>query len=397
MIFFLRSLFSVESSDVKKDNKAPALYESGDSFKTRRSETIRRIGRSILSYQFSILHSLFIFLLITICSCTSYRYLNIETLTPADITFPLDMRRILIVNNTLPQDDVPFESSLRQWPATVPISADSTAIDFCRTLGVTLAEFDGFDDIRLLEGHLRKDLSPVSAPVLKREEVELLCEEHETDVVISLDRLIFRLNEYADNPFDIQMREVMHVEISGILRVYVPGRENPMTTIVLTDTLISVLWLDPNNKEVWDLLFSDDPTNLFRESARYMANEARTYFIPYWNEDVRWYFTSSIAQWKEATAYAESKRWDKALNIWRELYGRATSWRQRARLCSNLALGEELTGDLAQALYYAKLSHQLMHDHLGADDTATKKQEVFVNVLTNRITEEQKLRLQMAE
>ena len=338
--------------------------------------------------------SLFPLFLLLICSCTPYRYLSIETLTPADITFPVDMRRVLVVNNALPQDETPFESTIRQLPESVTISADSAAFDFCRTLGETLADFRGFDDVRLLEGSLRKDLSPLTAPTLKRDEIELLCEEHETDIVISLDRLLFNIGEYAYNVFGYQTQTFLNVEISGVLRVYMQGRETPMTTILLADTITPEIGFDYYDKEIWDILFPADQTNLLRESARYIAVEARKHFIPYWYEDLRWYYTSFIARWKEATAYVESEKWDKALVIWKELYERATSWKQKARLCSNLALGAELTGDFEQALQYAKLSHQLMHEHIGAEDAITKKQEVYVNVLTSRIAEDQKLRLQ---
>ena len=346
--------------------------------------------KSSSSVSFACFFSNFL-LIILIGSCSPYRYISIETCNPASITFPADMRRILVVNNALPQDDVPFESTIHQLPASVTISADSAAFDFCRTLGETLADFPGFDDVRLLEGCLRKDMSPLSAPNLEPHDVELLNDEHETDIVISLDRLLFRINEYAYNIFSFQMQEVIDVDISGVLRVYAPGREAPVTSVLLADT-VSVA--DHKVGDIWELLLSTGQTNLLRVSATYLAREARTHFIPYWSEDIRWYYVSFAARWKEATAYAESEKWDKALDIWKQLYERATSWKQKARLSSNLALGAELTGNLEQALQYAKLSHQLMHDHLGADDAITKKQEVYVNVLTSRIAEEQKLRLQ---
>ena len=335
--------------------------------------------------------------LIILCSCSPYRYINIETINPASITFPVNMRRVLIVNNALPQDDVSFESTFRQQPKSIAISTDSSAFDFCSTLGEVLTNFHGFDDVRLLEGRLRKDLSPLSVTHLTRSEVELLCNEHETDVVISLDRLLYKIEEHPYNIYGFQMQEDVHVDVSGVLCVYVPGRDNPMTTIALADTFIFEIWFDDYSEGFMDVLFPNDQSNLLRVAAKYLANEARTHFIPYWNEDARWYYISSNARWKKATAYAASDKWDSALDIWKELYEQTTSWKQKARLCSNLALGMELTGDLVQALQYAKLSYQLMHDHLGAEDAITKKQEVYVNVLTSRIVEEQKLRLQMGE
>ena len=372
---------------------AKSIFQTISSFEEGRGRSLF----SIFHFPFSIIRNRFIpLLVIAICSCSPYRYLCIETLNSASITFPTEMRRVLIVNNALPQNDVPFESTLFHLADSIAISADSAAFDFCSSLGEVLADFEGFDDVRLLDGCFRnRDMSPLLAPNLERNEVEMLCEEHETDVVISLDRLLFSINEYTYKTIGIQMQEDIQVDISGVLRVYVPDREKPLTTILLTDTITPEAGFDYDNEGILKILFSINPSNLLRVSARYMATEARKYFIPYWHEDLRWYYKSSIAQWKEATAYAESERWDKALDIWKKLYGRETSWKQRARLCSNIALGLELTGDLEQALQYAKLSHQLMHDRLGADDAFVQKQDTYINVLTSRIIEERRLQLQL--
>jgi len=304
------------------------------------------------------------------------------------------MRRVLIVNNTVSQDDVPFESAMRVQPDSVTISADSTAFDFCLALGEALAGFQGFDDVRLLEGSIRKDMSPLSAPTLERDEVELLCDEHGIDVVISLDRLLFTVSEQTRNLYGFQIQNVSNIEMSGVLRVYAPGRETQMTAILLSDTVAYEVWFEYHDSDYWDLFLPADQYNLLRESAKYLADKARTNFVPHWVGDVRWYYRSYEARWKQATAYADSEKWDKALDIWRELYERTSSWKKKARLCSNIAVGLEMAGDFEQALKYAKQSHQLMHDNLGAGDAFTKKQERYVTVLSNRIIENQKLRMQ---
>ena len=333
--------------------------------------------------------------LLLLCSCASYHYVSIESFNPAVITFPEELRRVLIVNNALPQEEVPFESTMRQLPDSIIIIADSTTFDFCNMLGEALAEFQGFDDVRLLEGCFRKDSSPLSALTLKREEVEQLCDEHEVDVVISLDRLLFRLNEYEGEVSGIDITGLINVEVSGVLRVYIPTRDTPMTTILLSDTITPNTWMNWYNLDFWDLYFDFDPTNLIRESARYNAYEARKHFVPYWIQDVRWYYVSFESQWKEASAYAESEKWDEALAIWLKLYDRTSSRKQKARLASNIALGEELTGDLEKALEYATIAYQYMLHYLGEDDALTKKQEVYVRVLSSRVAENPKLRLQM--
>ena len=336
-------------------------------------------------------------LLLLLLSCSPVRYIGIETHNPAAITFPPGMKRVLIVNNAVEQQEVSFESELTQLPDSIKITADSTAFDFCLTLGETLAEFAGFDDVRLLDEGFRKDKQPFFAPALTSDEVGQLCDEHEVDIVISLDRLLFKFDEYAGFTYGLEVRGVVDVEMAGILRVYLPNRISPLTTIELADTITPVteLTLTPHDVNSWNIIFSSDKTNLLRESAKFLAQEARIHFIPYWNEDVRWYYIASDSRWKEASVYADSERWDKAMAIWQTLYTRSSSWKQKARLASNIALGFELTGDLKEALKYAETSFQLLSTHLREDDTTVKRHELYIKVLSHRILEEQRLRLQM--
>ena len=338
--------------------------------------------------------SIFGLLFLLLCACSPIRYINIETYNPASLTFPQKMRRVLIVNNAVAQQAIPFQSDDRPLLDSVKISADSTTFDFCQTLGETLAEFAGFDDVRLLNDTYRKDQQLLTAPVMTQGDVRQLCDEHNVDVIVSLDLLLFKLNTHADYVFDMWRTDV---EMAGLLRVYLPNRINPLTTIELADTIIPVfeLMLEKNDIGSWDIVSSFDKTNLLRESAKFLAKEARIHFMPYWNEDIRWYYIGSNARWKEASAYAVSDRWDKALEIWQILYSQASSWKQKACLASNLALSMELTGDLNEALKYAELSHQFLFEHLEKDDPTVKRHERYISVLSNRILEEQRLRLQI--
>ena len=332
-------------------------------------------------------------------ACSPVRYIDIETRNSASITFPQDMRRVLIVNNAVAQQDVPFNSDYHQLPDSITISADSTTYDFCRTLGETIAGFAGFDDVRLLEDGLRKDQQPLSAQVMTQDDVKRLCDEHETDVVISLDRLLFQLKEYNEYyAYGMDMFAVVDVAMEGVVRVYLQNRTGPLTTIELTDTTTTpayALTVEQKDIHSHEIVFSSDKTDLLRVSAKMLADDARIHFMPYWNEDVRWYYVASGSRWKEASAYASSERWDKALEIWRTLYDRTPSWKQKARLASNIALGMELTGDLNEALNYAEQSHRLLSGHLTADNPTVERHERYVSVLSGRILEEQRVRLQM--
>jgi|GEM_PF-44865 len=327
--------------------------------------------------------------------CSTFHYLKVESQYPAAITFPEELSRVLIVNNALPQDTVPFESDFRVVPDTVVFKADSAAFDFCRVLGEELAQFQSFDDVRLLEGCFRKDDSPLSAVMLQPEDVKRLTEEHGVDVVISLDRLLFKVNEYMHTISVLDMFGVVDIYVTGVLRVYTPDRQTPLTSILVTDTIKPDLWLTWNDMTLGDVAYLVDINELIRQSAEYVGYEARKDFIPYWNQDVRWFYSSIGTKWQEASAYAKADRWDEALAIWKELDTQAKSWKQKARLASNIALGEELTGHLDRAYTSAEQAYRLMLDHLGESDKTVKKQEVYLKVLAARMSESSRLQFQL--
>ena len=93
------------------------------------------------------------------------------------------------------------------------------------------------------------------------------------------------------------------------------------------------------------------------------------------------YYTASGSLWKEAAAYAATDHWEEAAAIWQRLYDRTSEGKAQARLAANLALSEELKGDLSKALEWAKRSHELCRKYLGASAEATRNQACYVSVL----------------
>jgi len=335
---------------------------------------------------------LFLCLLLTV-SCTPLRYVMIETYNPAGITLPRNVKKLLIVNHAIAQPDVPFESAIRKMPDSVKIAADSATMDFCLELGRNIAESPYFEDVRLYDGCYRTDQASFSDTKLTPGDVGRLCEEHNVDAVISLDRLLFHIRENAQRVYGIDLSEGVDVEVSGVLRAYLPDRDVPLTTIYLSDTVSPRL-----NPEVgFDISALPDIQMILSDVAAYIATESYVNFVPYWSADTRWYYASSASRWKEASAYAAAEKWEQASAIWESLYEASTSWQMKARLASNLALCAELTGQLTQALHWATLACQYFSDHLKTEAQEVKIQKLYVDVLEHRISAEKILRMQINE
>jgi len=333
-------------------------------------------------------HVCFIVLLLTACS--SLRQIEIETLHPAGITFPEGVKTVLVVNNAAPQTEVPYLTKLPQKLYADTISADSTAYDFCLALALAIADPPYFEDVRLFEGCYREDSNAVADVSLTQDDVLAFCDEHQVNAVISLDQLLFKIEDNYEQTW-MGLTGNLNFIVSGVLRTYLPDRTGPLNTVYLSDTIAPV-W---NSEYFYTLPSMKELAMGLREVSNYLATGKSNLFVPYWNEDVRWYYTSYLSRWKDAAALAAVENWKDAAAIWLALYEKARSWKEKARLASNLALTAEISGDYEKALSWATLSYQIFEERLGDSHEWVKLQKKYVEVLEYRINAEKKLHLQM--
>jgi hypothetical protein len=318
--------------------------------------------------------------------------MSIETYNPATVTFPPDVRKVLIVDNTALQPQIPFVFSLIKVPDTMKIESSYAATAFCRTLGEMIVESPYFEDVLLYEGRFRTDsLDWSTDAMLTSEDVRQLCDEQNVDAVISLDRLLFGVNESirAMDDYGFASGLFLDATISGILRTYLPERRAPLNVIHLSDTVYSCV--------VPDILVTfkqEDIRYALTAAFEELAVKYHTHFVPHWNGDVRWYYVSSAARCKEAAAFMAAGKWDSAASIWEPLYSANASHRTQARMASNMALCCEMTGNFPKAVEWAELACQHLAEHPDDNDRMIGLQKEYLSVLTYRIEAEKKLRKQ---
>ena len=128
-------------------------------------------------------------------ACNTIEYIGIETYNPAEITFPKNVDKVLIVNNAVPQpDDVGYTYNLYGTVQdTARAHADSALYDACHSLGKSIVDVSFFNDVLLYHDGTRQDTKYLVDEKLTPETVKELCRETGTDAVISLDRLLFRM------------------------------------------------------------------------------------------------------------------------------------------------------------------------------------------------------------
>jgi hypothetical protein len=328
-------------------------------------------------------------------SCSTINHVRIETYNPAEVTFPSDVKNVLVVNNAVPQPDsvgyVYIMGGLLQ--DTSRVKADSALFDACKHLGETMVDAHFFNDVLLYNGNTRKDTAFTEDKPLTPIGIDSLCAITGADAVISLDQILFSTTRNVSFFAEGYVEGTIAAYSTALYRSYVPGKSKHLAEIVVNDSLF---W-DESAESLRDLnQIIPDPENTLREIARDIASKATLNFVPHWQEETRWYYSNMGTSWKEATALAASKKWSDARKIWMNIYDSSRGWKSKAEAASNIALCYEIESKLTDAYEWAHRSYQLYTDHKDQSAEMTR-QTNYVQSLATRLRADKKLNLQLGE
>lgn len=312
---------------------------------------------------------------IFLSSCSSIKYFDIETRLPAEITFPKEVNRLLIVDNTLPQPPIKYKVGYLRI-LTQKIETERFTPKLARYQAENIAKDTVyFYDVRLYDGSFRVDDNYENYLPLTVDEVNNLCESQQVNAIASFDslRITFETHSFSDD------LDLSTIGISGVLNVSLQNAILPLAVIPIADTL--QYWSDA------------DPSTLIDAALQQTADGLTHYFIPTWNNDVRWFYTGKGALWKGALADIKADQWESAYIKWQALYDKETKPKQKAYIASNLALCSEFSQFFDKALDWAQIACQ-QFAIAGVNSKEAQLAARYVSVLSYRKLAEDKLLLQ---
>jgi hypothetical protein len=329
-------------------------------------------------------------------SCRSMRVIEIETYNPSAITFPSEVKTIMIVNNSAQQPDNEGHHfmSKRNGDSLISVSADSMAYFFCMSLGKAIAESPLFADVKICEDTLRFDSLFYYIEPFTVDDVITFCNEYGVDAFVSLDKLFFKTT-YLDNEMVFFAGDAVNVKISGELRVLWPGQTESYK-VPFADSLS---WILDNGGYIGDYIMNKDVVLklAMKELSELIGYKIHTSIVPHWTTDNRWYYTSISSDWKGGTVYAAAEKWAEAEKIWEPLYNKANKWKRKARLSSNLALCNEMKGDFNKATEYAVISYNMHIEHDKEGSSFIPLQKAYIETLEKRKLADSLLTKQLKE
>lgn len=345
----------------------------------------------ICEYQWRTILSFLIFLGL-LSSCGITHEVSVQTIEPAIVDLTSEINRIGIINESIVADNEEASSELEAWVSYSDRQLSEAAKEAALSgLFDELVKDARFDTIVLLQA-TKGDLIGATDQLeeIPWQAMKSLCENHELDALFAL--------AFHETNTQISLKKTK-LEQRDMLRDNIMIRGHEITL----ETLIENGWriYDPFNKLILDEITLDnhivnkakgeDPLQAFqaidsrKDSVIVFSKKTGNSFglrlQPQTRTVSREYFYKGSVNLEKADALVQSEEWKAAADLW-ELDMSHPEPKIRGRSYFNMAVINELHGDLETAMDWAKKSNQTY---------GTKLTEEYLDILSNQLLKQQQI------
>ncbi len=334
-----------------------------------------------------------LFIISFLISCkTNELYLNV--VEPAPVTIPSDVKIVGVINRSIPTEETRGADNIDKALSLEGVDLDKEGAEVSiKGLSDELLNNSRFDEVKLLSDiDFRTSALTQFPPPLSWEIVSQICEESGTDALFALEKFDTdtRLNYSANK-----------VEVKTILGT-IPALEHQVDM----ETLIKTGWriYDPASRSILDEYVYDESIVTSgrginpviaaaaltgrKDAVNQVSDKAgRGYasrIIPYRVRVYRDYYVKGTDNFKVARRKAQLGKWDEAGELWKaETTNRKAKIAGRA--CYNMAIINEINGELPVAVEWAQKSYEDYNDKLALR---------YARILENRIYNSELVKIQ---
>jgi hypothetical protein len=323
-------------------------------------------------------------------SCkTSQLYLNV--IEPAPVQLPSSVQNVGIINRYLPTGETEIVDAIDKALTLEGKDLDKDgAAESIRGLADELSGNVRFSSVTVIDDIKFKTSGIQTFPApLTWEIVDMICSEKSSDALFALERYD------TDTKVNYSSRKVdIETPVGAI-----PGLEHEVTM----ETLVKTGWriYYPSSRQILDeysyaesIVFSSKGVNPLKaaealigrkEAVNQVSNKAgRGYamrILPYQIRVSRDYYVKGTDNFQIAKRKAQLGKWDEAGELWQKETTNSNG-KIAGRACYNMAIINEINGDLDTALSWAQKSYEDYNNKLGLD---------YARILENRRYKDQAL------
>lgn len=330
---------------------------------------------------------------IIISSCkTNLVYMSV--MEPAPVFLSNSIKKIGIINRSLPAEKTKKSDDLEKILSLEGKDLDKECAD-ATVNGVQdeLLKNNRFAEIKKIN---RDDLKTTGLGVfpasLDWKIVEKICNDNQVDALFSLEmfdtdaKLSYKINNITlstplGNVPGIEHEASLQTLIKTGWRIYDPVGHTIADEYSMSE---SINTLGKGINPVTALSAITGRKDAVKNTSGIMGQNYATRIIPYWIRVTRDYYVKGSENFKIAKRRAQTGNWDGAAELWLK---ETTSNNSKAaeRACYNMAIINEINGNLDKAIEWAQKSYEDYNNKLALQ---------YVNILKNRKARNNELQLQ---
>lgn len=276
---------------------------------------------------------------------------TLDVLRPARYTIPQNIQHLLIVNNSgsQPKDFGHILQSGSTPVGKASIDVSQVPVHFLFALTHGLDDSNLFSSVSLLETTQNRSGSFRSSAILNNQQIDSLCRDYQSDAALVCNRFITydTLGVFLTEDESYYAYLVAYEYYSFSLQ----AAGNAETTYY---TGIDTLYWESNANTLNDALAGlPDRQTALEDMGLYIGEKFAKCFHPTWETVDRYFYDCRDKDIKQGLVYLRYKQWDKAIEIWEQVYTTSKKGRFKAYAAANTAVVYEIKSDIENALLWA--------------------------------------------
>lgn len=286
-------------------------------------------------------------LLLGVSSCISFEQYSIEVYKPAELTLPVEMKKIAILARNLK-----FENdTLRNYQKRnrklikdkVLFNSDSLVINTCLdSLAAKLLSQNRFDSIMIVPAGIMPERRVEEIRLANKDWYENNAEHTRADGLIILDMFSCFYSSNDDGNYS----PLATVVTTNIWSVYDAKKQKVVDRYAQIDTLY---WDGTDDSGKFKKNLIPEKNAAIPLAAGIVGENYSKRILPGWSLVYRDIMTCKKPDLKKAAELASKNKWDEAAGVW-EKYVESKNSRNRIIALYNLAISNEMSGNVEKAL-----------------------------------------------
>ncbi|MEA4936426.1 MAG: DUF6340 family protein [Paludibacter sp.] len=346
--------------------------------------------------RFILKNILLVLLGLFLASCSEMLYTNIEVLRPAKITFPADIDRVLIINNSKPQahDYGHVTELFNEKKRKLNIDTDSLAIYSIASFAESVQEKEFFSSVDVTYNSIKNAGDFLSTTPPPQSEIAELAEKSQANAVISLDRIL--VNDNVSELFNQEENTFlayMEARYEKHWTIHFPEKHQVLN-LVTKDT---VYWESESYYRQRAMNGLPVRRDALIDGALITGSRDVNKFIPYWEKVDRYFFNFKNKTFKPGMDAVYKKDWDGAISCWEKLLPNAKSETYKAKIAHDLAVAYEIKEDIEKAYEYSNKALEFFMNSIIIDYQHFMFVVEHNNMLKLRLADQKILKKQLGE